>query len=77
MTAIPFGSLPFVVRLAAMLSLLMTWVGIEEFGIERYHYDAYLPLYRVGAFCVYDAAVLAGLAALWIVLSRSKTRHRG
>ncbi len=69
MTTIPFRRLPFAVRLGSMLGLLAIWVEIEEFGIDRFHLDVYLPFYRVGRFCVYDFAVLIGLGALWAVLS--------
>ncbi len=60
-----FRSLPLVVRVATMLTYFVAWVGFAEVVIDRHGLDAYLPLYRVGDFCTYDAAVLLILAVSW------------
>ena len=70
MTKISFGRLPFIVQLATMLAFLAVWVEFEEFGIDRYGLDRYLPYYRVGNFCVYDFTFIAALIVRWIVLAR-------
>ena len=60
-----FRSLPLLVRLTTMLSLFMAWLLVAELVIDRHGLDEYLPLYRVGNFCTYDAAVLLVLALVW------------
>lgn len=62
---IPFRSLPLLVRLTTMLSLFLSWLLFAELVIDRHGLDAYLPLYRAGAVCPYEVAVLLLLAASW------------
>lgn len=67
---IAFYQLPLWVRLAAVLALLNTWILIAEFVIDRYGLDDYLPFYRYGDVCLWDIAVIIGLAVLFIRRSR-------
>lgn len=70
MQRIAFYQLPLWVRLAAALTLLNTWILIAEFVIDRYGLDAYLPFYRYGDVCLWDIAVIAGIAVLFARSSR-------
>jgi hypothetical protein len=67
---VPFYQLPLWVRLAAVLALLNTWILIAEFVIDRYGLDDYLPFYRYGDVCLWDIAVIIGLAVLFVRASR-------
>ena len=69
---IPFRNLPSLVQFASFLSLLLAWVLIEELVIDRYGLDRFLPLYRVGAFCVYDAVVVTALIVAWVLAVRRR-----
>ena len=70
MNKIPFRSMPMIVRLASFLSLLLGWITFENAVIEGQGLAPYLPFYRVGAFCTYDAVMLGILFTLWVVLSK-------
>jgi len=61
-----FRELPFVAQLATMLTFYCVWVLIEELIIDRQGLYRYLPLYRFGQFCTYDAVVLVVLIFLWV-----------
>jgi hypothetical protein len=67
---IAFYQLPLWIRLAAALSLLNTWILIAEFVIDRYGLDEYLPFYRYGDICLWDIAVIIGIAVLFVRASR-------
>ena len=71
MQRIAFYQLPLWVRLAAALALLNTWILIAEFVIDRYELDDYLPLYRYGDVCLWDIAVILGIAVLFVRASRA------
>ena len=62
MKRIAFANLPAVVQIMTLVSMFMAWVMLEEFVIDRHHWDRFLPLYRYGNLCLYDLA-----AALLIV----------
>jgi hypothetical protein len=67
---IAYYQLPLWVRLAAALTVFNTWVLIAEFVIDRYGLDEYLPLYRYGNVCLWDIAVIIGLAIAFVRASR-------
>ena len=60
---------PLILWIAAGLTFFNSWVLFEETVVDRYGLWQYLPLYRVGLFCVWDALalvlVVAVLAAVW------------
>ena len=62
MERIGFHQLPLWVRLASALVLVNTFILIAEFGIDRYGLDDHLPFYRYGDICVWDIAVVLGVA---------------
>jgi hypothetical protein len=68
--ATPFRQLPLIVRLATMVTIYLAWVSFAELVIDRHGLDSYLPLYRVGNLCPYEAAVIIGLALCWRGLHR-------
>jgi len=66
MERISFRQLPLVVRLAVGVAFLDAWVSFEEFVVDRHGLWRYMPLYRVGAFCVWDLAVTLGIGfSIW------------
>jgi hypothetical protein len=67
---VAFAHLPLWIRLAAALSLVNSWILIAEFVIDRYGLDDYLPFYRYGDVCVWDVAVIAGVATMFVRASR-------
>lgn len=70
MQPIAFHQLPRWVRLAAALTLFNTWVLIAEFVIDRYGIDEFLPFYRYGDVCLWDIAVIIGIAVMFVRASR-------
>jgi hypothetical protein len=71
MERIAFHQLPRWVRVAAALSLFNTWVLIAEFVIDRYGLDDVLPFYRYGDVCLWDIAVIIGIAVMFVRASRT------
>lgn len=74
MLRIAFHQLPLWIRLAAALTLLNTWILVAEFVIDRYGLDDYLPFYRYGNVCLWDIAVIIGIAILFVRASRAPRR---
>jgi hypothetical protein len=66
MSKVPFKDLPFVVKAAVFVCFFTAWVMFEELVIDRHGLWAFLPLYEVGLFCLWD--VLALLAIGWGLL---------
>ena len=71
MQTIRFTALPLSVRIMTCASMLMAWVLVAEFVIDRYGLDVYLPFYRVGDLCPYDVVALAAVIAFWFLAHRS------
>jgi hypothetical protein len=70
MQQITFAQLPFLVKFSSLASLLVGWIMIEEFIIDRHHMDRFLPLYRYANLCFYDFTVIALLIGMWFYLHR-------
>ena len=51
--------LPLISKIAIAMTFINTWVIFEETVVDRQGLWRYMPFYRVGLFCVSDAAVLA------------------
>jgi hypothetical protein len=51
--------LPVIAKIAIAMTFINTWVIFEETVVDRQGLWRYMPFYRVGLFCVWDAAVLA------------------
>ena len=68
--------LPLIAKIAIALTVLNTWVIFEETVVDRHGLWRYMPYYRVGLFCVWDAAVLAiTLLLLLVNVARSRRRN--
>lgn len=46
-------------------AMLLIWVFFEEHVIEPFRLYHFMPLYRVGNFCPYDAAAFVLVVAFW------------
>jgi hypothetical protein len=59
--------LPLIAKIAIAMMFMNTWVVFEETVVDRHGLWRYMPFYRVGLFCVWDAAVLAITLLLFLV----------
>ncbi len=67
--------LPLIAKIAIAMTVLNTWVIFEETVVDRHGLWRYMPFYRVGLFCVWDAAVLAVTLLLLLVSVAPLRRH--
>jgi len=67
--------LPLIAKIAIAMTFLNTWVIFEETIVDRYGLWRYMPFYRVGLFCVWDAAVFA--VTLVLLLANILASRRG
>jgi hypothetical protein len=66
--------LPLIAKIAIAMTVLNTWVIFEETVVDRHGLWRYMPFYRVGLFCVWDAAALA--MVLLLLLASVRPLHR-
>ena len=69
--------LPLIAKIAIAVTSLNTWVIFEETVVDRHGLWRYMPFYRVGLFCVWDAAVLAIVLLLLFTSIRRSRRRDG
>ena len=67
--------LPLIAKIAIAMTVLNTWVIFEETIVDRHGLWRYMPYYRVGLFCVWDAAVFAVTLLLLLVSVRPSRRR--
>ena len=67
--------LPLIAKIAIAVTFLNVWVIFEETVVDRHGLWHYMPFYRVGLFCVWDAAVFA-VTLLLLLLSVRAFRRR-
>ena len=67
--------LPLIAKIAIAMTFINTWVIFEETVVDRHGLWRYMPFYRVGLFCAWDAAVLA-VTLLLLLLSVAPFRRR-
>ena len=67
--------LPLIAKIAIAMTFLNMWVIFEETIVDRHGLWRYMPFYRVGLFCVWDAAVLA-VTLLLLLVSVAPFRRR-
>jgi len=67
--------LPLIAKIAIAMTVINTWVIFEETIVDRHGLWRYMPYYRVGLFCVWDAAVLA-VTLLLLLVSVARSRRR-
>lgn len=70
MSKLTFRDMPLIVRLTSAASVLVAWVLFEQIVIEPFGIYRYMPLYRYGKFCTYDAAAVLLVAIYWLVAHR-------
>jgi hypothetical protein len=68
--------LRFIVKIAIALTAINTWILFEEIVVDRHGLWRYMPFYRVGLFCAWDAAVLTVTLLLLLVNVAPFRRHR-
>ena len=69
--------LPLIAKIAIAMTFINTWVIFEETVVDRHGLWRYMPFYRVGLFCVWDAALLAVTLLLLLVSIAPFRRHSG
>lgn len=67
--------LPLIAKIAIAMTFINAWVIFEETIVDRHGLWRYMPYYRVGLFCVWDAAVLAITLLLLLVNVRASRRR--
>src|SRR5437879_7329437 len=67
--------LPLIAKIAIAVTFINTWVIFEETVVDRHGLWRYMPFYRVGLFCVWDAAVLV-VTLLLLLVSVAPFRRR-
>ena len=67
--------LPLIAKIAIAMMFINAWIIFEETIVDRHGLWRYMPYYRVGLFCVWDAAVFA-ITLLLLLASVAPFRHR-
>ena len=67
--------LPLIAKIAIAMTFINAWVIFEETIVDRHGLWRYMPYYRVGLFCVWDAAVFA-ITLLLLLINVAPFRHR-
>jgi hypothetical protein len=57
------------------MTFINTWVIFEETVVDRHGLWRYMPYYRVGLFCAWDAAALT-VTLLLLLISVARSRRR-
>ena len=61
MTLEPKPRVPLLVRIAVVLTFYNSFVLFEELIVDRRGLWRYLPLYKLGQFCIWDLAAIVGI----------------
>ena len=69
--------LPLIAKIAIAMTFLNMWVIFEETIVDRHGLWRYMPYYRVGLFCVWDAVVFAITLLILLVSVRPFRRRDG
>jgi hypothetical protein len=69
--------LPLIARIAIAMTFSDAWIIFEETIVDRHGLWRYMPYYRVGLFCVWDAAVFAITLLLLLINIRQSRRRSG
>ncbi len=67
--------LPLIAKIAIAMTCINTWVIFEETIVDRQGLWRYMPYYRVGLFCAWDAVVFA-VTLLLLLVSVARSRRR-
>jgi hypothetical protein len=55
---------PLIVKIAIAMTFINSWIIFEEVVVDRTRLWHYMPFYRVGLFCTWDALALAVILLL-------------
>src|ERR1700720_4111487 len=69
--------LPLIAKIAIAMTFINAWVIFEETVVDRHGLWRYMPLYRVGLFCVWDATVVTVTLLLLLVSVLASRRRDG
>src|SRR5438477_10705418 len=69
--------LPLITKIAIAVTFINTWVIFEETVVDRHGLWRYMPFYRVGLFCAWDAAVFAVTLLLFLISVAPFRRRSG
>ena len=69
--------LPLIAKIAIAMTFLNTWVIFEETIVDRHGLWRYMPFYRVGLFCAWDAVVFTVTLLLLLANVLASRRHHG
>jgi hypothetical protein len=67
--------LTLIAKIAIAMTFINAWVIFEETIVDRHGLWRYMPYYRVGLFCAWDASVLA-VTLLLLLVSVAPFRRR-
>ena len=67
--------LPPIAKIAIAMTFINAWVLFEETIVDRHGLWRYMPYYRVGLFCLWDAVVFA-VTLLLLLVSVAPFRRR-
>ena len=71
---------PLFVRIAVVLTFYNSFVLFEELVVDRRGLWRYLPLYKLGQFCIWDLAAIVGISLVvfedWRFLWKTKSSRR-
>jgi hypothetical protein len=62
-----------IIKITLALTLFNSWVLFEEVVVDRLGWWRYLPCYRVGLFCEWDAGAIVVITVLVFFLFRRKS----
>ena len=55
---------PLIVKIAIAMTFINSWIIFEETVVDRTKLWHYMPFYRVGLFCTWDAVAIAVILLL-------------
>jgi len=70
----PTAPLRLIVKIAIAMTFVDTWIIFEETVVDQHGLWRYMPSYRIGLFCAWDASVLT-IILLVVLLSVAPLRR--
>lgn len=77
MPKLGFRDMPLSIKLTAGLAWMTAWVTFEETVVDRTGLWHYMPFYRVGDYCVWDATVVTIIVLCLYFFGRPLQPPRG
>lgn len=75
MNRLKFAELPRVAQITIGLTWLLLWVEFEEIVVDRQGLWKYMPLYRVGDFCIWDLSMTILIGVILFLMDRHGRRN--